>query len=93
MKEMLLRLRWDHRDDHAHAKLSKIVSQIWDGLEGITHQAPLTSALWIADDADEASGKQSCPSVPDFIAVTGKSVDVTRSDESVTTTGADWSVV
>merc|ERR1719310_2505313 len=53
---MLLRLRWDDRDEVACKKLKSIVARIWDALEGIdlTGKAPLSSALWLDDD-DKAS--------------------------------------
>lgn len=51
--ELSLRLRWDDRDAAARVKLSKIVSRIWDSLEGcpVDEAPPLPSALWI-DDSD-----------------------------------------
>merc|ERR1711904_732936 len=52
VEEMLLRLRWDDRDESARIKLKSIVARIWDALEGVdlTGKAPLSSALWIDDD-------------------------------------------
>jgi len=51
--EMLLRLRWDDRDQTARKKLSAIVGRIWDDLEGVdlTSKPPISSALWL-DDTD-----------------------------------------
>ena len=93
VQEMLLRLRWDRRDNRARLKLSKIVAQIWDGLEGISPLKPLTSALWIADEADKMGAEKSDTSLPDFVTITASQADATVDNESVTTTEAAWSVV
>jgi len=52
--EMLLRLRWDDKDDKARVKLSKMVATIWDGLEGVDQSAtePISSALWLDEVED-----------------------------------------
>jgi len=56
VEELLLRLRWDDRDQQARSKLSKILARIWDGLEGVASQGkPLSSALWIDDDDAHAA--------------------------------------
>jgi len=53
VNEMLLRLRWDDRDELARAKLTRIVACIWDGLEGrpVPFEPP-SSALWLDDGKD-----------------------------------------
>jgi hypothetical protein len=58
-EEMLLRLRWDDSDEKARKKLSKIVARIWDDLEGVdvSGYAPVSSALWLEDDADESKSE------------------------------------
>jgi len=66
VEEMLLRLRWDDSDARARANLSKMVAQIWAGLEGYELEGgSVPSALWLdgASDAgnggvDDASGSE-----------------------------------
>jgi len=57
--EMLLRLRWDDKDDKARVKLSKMVATIWDGLEGVDQSAaePISSALWLDDVEHEGESQ------------------------------------
>lgn len=50
--EMLLRVRWDDSDKQARANLSKMLAQIWDGLEGLKPGKPIPSALWLGDVKD-----------------------------------------
>lgn len=57
VEEMLLRLRWDDRDPRARVKLSRIVALIWDDLEGAGPGMPLSSALWLHDDAPEGDAR------------------------------------
>lgn len=55
--EMLLRLRWDDSDDGARARLSRIVAQIWDHLDGQdAGSAAIPSALWLEEVEPESGG-------------------------------------
>merc|ERR1719215_461323 len=60
--EMLLRLRWDDSDDGARVRLSRILAQIWDRLDGQdTGSAAIPSALWLdeAGPGEEGSSMRS----------------------------------
>lgn len=83
VEEMLLRLRWDDRDNKARCKLSKIVACIWDDLEGVPlHGQVLTSALWIDDGACSKNRKFEPP------------IRTSQSDDNESSLDSeDWKVV
>jgi hypothetical protein len=62
VRELLLRLPWDDDDECARRKLTKILANIWRGLEdpSLVGDA-VSSALWLEDDKENDSSHEVSP--------------------------------